>query len=82
MKKSRGITLVSLVITIIVLLILTGIGIVIISSDFEERQKDNNNKSNHQEICQHEWVVTSKYDFIWQSYKTISKCSKCGKEVE
>lgn len=31
--------------------------------------------------CEHEWIVSSKYDFIFKSYKTISKCAKCGKEV-
>lgn len=32
--------------------------------------------------CEHDWVVTSKYDFIWRQFRTISKCSKCGKEIE
>ena len=32
--------------------------------------------------CEHDWVVTSKYSFWTESYKTISKCSKCGKVVE
>lgn len=31
--------------------------------------------------CEHEWVVSSKYDLLFKSYKTISKCAKCGKEV-
>jgi len=34
-----------------------------------------------QQGCEHDWVVTSEYDFIFKSYKTISKCSKCGKKV-
>ena len=33
------------------------------------------------ESCEHDWVITSKYDFWRQSYKTISKCSKCGEEI-
>lgn len=32
--------------------------------------------------CEHNWVVTSKYNFFLSSYKTISKCSKCGKEID
>lgn len=32
--------------------------------------------------CEHDWVVTSKYNFWTESYKTISKCSKCGKVIE
>lgn len=34
-----------------------------------------------QQECEHDWVVTSEYNFIFNSYKTISKCSKCGKKV-
>lgn len=31
--------------------------------------------------CEHDWVITSKYDWFFSQYKTISKCSKCGKEI-
>lgn len=34
------------------------------------------------ENCEHDFVITSKYDFWRSSYKTISKCTKCGKIVE
>lgn len=34
------------------------------------------------ENCEHDFVITSKYDFRRSSYKTISKCTKCGKVVE
>lgn len=34
------------------------------------------------ENCEHDFVITSKYDFWRNSYKTISKCAKCGKIVE
>lgn len=34
------------------------------------------------ENCEHDFVITSKYDFWRSSYKTISKCTKCGKVVE
>lgn len=34
------------------------------------------------ENCEHDFVITSKYDFWRNSYKTISKCTKCGKIVE
>ena len=30
---------------------------------------------------QHEYVITSKYNWFLDKYKTISKCTKCGKEV-
>ena len=32
--------------------------------------------------CEHDWVITSRYSFWADAYKTISKCSKCGKTVE
>lgn len=32
--------------------------------------------------CEHDWVVTSKYNFWTNSYRTISKCSKCGKIIK
>lgn len=38
--------------------------------------------SQEREECNHDWVITSKYNFWVDAYKTISKCSKCGKEVE
>lgn len=31
--------------------------------------------------CEHDWVITSKYDWFFSQYKTISKCSKCGTEI-
>lgn len=32
--------------------------------------------------CEHDWVITSRYSLWADAYKTISKCSKCGKTVE
>ena len=31
--------------------------------------------------CEHNYVTTSKYMWLRQSYRTISKCTKCGKEI-
>jgi len=31
--------------------------------------------------CQHEWVVTSSYNWLMKSYRTYSKCSKCGQKI-
>lgn len=31
--------------------------------------------------CEHEFVITSKYNWLLRSYKTISKCIKCGKTI-
>lgn len=32
-------------------------------------------------VCEHEFVVTSKYSIWLRSYKTFSKCIHCGLEV-
>ena len=31
--------------------------------------------------CEHEYVISSKYDWWFEQYKTISRCTKCGKEI-
>ena len=43
---------------------------------------DTNNTENKTETCQHDWVITSRYSFFTNSYKTVSKCSKCGQIIE
>lgn len=34
------------------------------------------------EECEHDWVITSEYDWIFSQYRTVSKCSKCGKVIK
>lgn len=70
----------TLIIGIIVLLALAGtvLCLGIYSGEIEQQTTQNN----IQDECVHDWVVTSKYNILTNSYKTISKCSKCGKEVE
>ena len=31
--------------------------------------------------CEHEYVITSEYDWFHESYRTVSKCAKCGHVV-
>ena len=31
--------------------------------------------------CDHDWVITSEFNLLWKSYRTVSKCSKCGKVI-
>lgn len=31
--------------------------------------------------CEHEFVITSRYVWLLNKYKTYSKCIKCGKEI-
>lgn len=78
--KNKGTSLVSLIITIIIMLIIMSIMIVILVK--EKNEYNTNNLKAEQINCEHDWVTTSKYDWLRESYKTISKCSKCGKEVE
>lgn len=80
MKLNKGIMLISLITTIVVLLIsaASGISLVMYNKDLKQENAQDNKI---QKECEHDWVVTSKYDFFRDTYKTISKCSKCGKEV-
>lgn len=74
----RKVSISSIVITIItILIILATFGTIIHYQNSEEHKNIVSNMEN----CEHDWVVTSKYDFFRESYKTITKCSKCGKEV-
>lgn len=84
MKFNKGISIISLAITIIVLLTITGVGIslAMYSKDLEQENNQNNATQKIHENCEHVWVVTNKYDIWTNSYKTISKCSECGKEVD
>lgn len=81
MKLNKGITLMPLIVTIVVLLILAASGISLVMYDKNLKQESTQNNKIQKE-CEHEWVITSKYDFFRDTYKTISKCSKCGKEVD
>ena len=78
--RNKGMSLTALIITIVVMLILTGMAIRIIMGAKEEYKT--NNMKQEESNCEHDWAITSKYDWIRKSYKTISKCSICGKEVE
>lgn len=74
----RKISISSIVITIItIIILLTIFGTMIYYQNSEQHENIVNNMEN----CEHDWVVTSKYDFFRESYKTITKCSKCRKEV-
>lgn len=69
------------IITLIVSIVGVTICLVFYSNQIELQ---NNENKIVQEECEqeHEWVITSKYDFWRNTYRTISKCSKCGKEIE
>lgn len=81
MEQNKGITIVSLVITIAVLFIITAICICLITFNNDSGESENNTVNTIQENCEHEWVIKSKYNWLLKSYKTYSVCSKCGKEI-
>jgi len=84
MKSDKGITFISLVVTIIVLIMLAGASIVLVMYDeqLNETNTVNQEVKQNQENCIHDWVTTSKWDSLKGCYRTISKCSKCGKEID
>lgn len=86
MKQTiKGISLISITITSVVVIIFLAITIFIsckLSYNYHPTNENNENIIKMQENCQHEWVITSKYDLIRDAYRTISKCSKCGKEID
>lgn len=69
----------TIVITIVIFLTIAGVSICL--AMYSDEIKNNESKV-LQEECKHDWVVTSKYVLLRDSYKTISKCSKCGKEID
>lgn len=81
MKQNKGITIVSLIITIAVLFIITAICICIIQYNKDLKENADSTLNTIQESCEHEWVIKSTYNWFLKSYKTYSVCSKCGKEI-
>ena len=66
-----------------IVIFITLIGVAICLAMYSEEVKRKNNEIDIvQEECQHDWRVTSKYVFLRNTYKTISKCSVCGKEID
>ena len=84
LKNKKGISLTGLIITIIVLMIIALVSVLLLMGSIKafEIDKDNKQGSEIQESCEHEWVITSEYSFWFNSYRTVSKCSKCGKVVK
>ena len=82
MKGNKGITIVSLIITIAVLFIITAICLCLIQYDTDLKENMDSTLNTIQENCEHDWVRKSEYNWILKSYKTYSVCSKCGKEIK
>lgn len=84
LKNNKGISITGLVITIMVLLLIESLSILILVrvNVFTKTEKEGKQETNAQVNCEHDWVITSEYSFWFNSYRTVSKCSKCGKVVK
>lgn len=71
----------TIIIAIMILLAIVGVAVCLVMYS-EEIAEQNYETKIVQDECEHDWVVTSKYVLLRNSYKTISKCSKCGKEID
>lgn len=78
MKK--GITYILLITTIIIAAVFVG-GTILTIKTIKAETTSTQNETIEQIECEHEFVITSKYNWWLDKYKTISKCVKCGKEI-
>lgn len=67
-------------ICVCVMLFLMGIGFMFFAFGLHEATVDNPVET--VDNCEHDWVVSSEYSVWGRGYRTISKCSKCGKVVK
>ena len=79
MNNKKGITLVVLIVTIIVMIIIASVAIVGCMDIKIENIDTQTQEINHN--CEHEWVITSEYDYMFGAFRTISKCAKCGSKI-
>ena len=70
--KEKGLMIMALAFAVVI--------IFLFALSFSAGKVEESNAANITE-CDHEFVITSKYDWWRQSYKTISKCAKCGEEI-
>lgn len=67
--------------TLVTLIMMATFIVTILSVDNQNSQTQQVMTEQHKK-CDHEFVMTSKWDSFHQQYKTISKCIKCGLEIE
>ena len=63
------------------------IGILTLTGCVELNTATENGVNNNQTVkeikeCEHDWVMTSEYDWVFGGHRIISKCSKCGKKIK
>lgn len=66
--------------------LIIGIAIILIFGSVQVIKNDEHSlvNTNYTEVeeCEHDWVVCSEWSYMRCCYKTVSKCSKCGKVVK
>lgn len=68
----------------VIILILVLIGGMLLMTGCLKMTENIESTSQKEQIteCDHDWVTVSEYSFWANSYKIVSKCSKCGKVVD
>lgn len=72
-------------ICICIMLCVIGVGFMLFVLELDKVTVVENSVENSVESvdnCEHDWVITSEYSWYRGQYRTISKCSKCGKVVK
>lgn len=69
---------------IVILLGIMILGTVLLTGCVEitQNQTATNQEATTIQECQHDWIISSEYSWLTSSYRTVSKCSKCGKVVK
>jgi inner membrane protein involved in colicin E2 resistance len=76
MKKIALITIITTILVVIPIML-------ILATIIEEKTKAaEQEKTTTENVCEHDWVITSEYSWIRGQYRTISKCSKCGTKMK
>ena len=69
---------------IVILLGMILLGAVLLTgcAEVSQNQTASNQEATTIQECQHNWTISSEYSWLTNSYRTVSKCSKCGKVVK
>ena len=83
-NENKFLKILVIILTIMVLLLIASLSILILVrvNEFTKTEKEGKQETNAQVNCEHDWVITSEYSFWFNCYRTVSKCSKCGKVVK
>lgn len=73
-----------LTVMIIIMLCLMSVAFMFFALGLHDRTVESVDKpvDKSEVVCEHDWVMGSEYSFWTSSYRTVSKCSKCGKVVK